>query len=119
MTQSGLTLQNMAIFLKMLSLQRLVAAQDDDVRRDAHALKLLDGVLGGLGLVLVAAAQEGDEGDVDEQAVAAPLLQPDLADRLNEGLALDIAGRAADLGDDDVGVRSSCRRCRQIPLSRS
>ena len=86
-------------------LQRLVAAQDDDVRRDTHALKLLDGVLGGLGLVLVAAAQEGDEGDVDEQGVAAPLLKPYLADRLDEGLALDIAGRAADLGYDDVGVR--------------
>ena len=42
---------------------------------------------------------------MDEQAVAAPLLQPDLADRLDEGLALDIAGRAADLGYDDVGVR--------------
>ena len=62
-------------------------------------------MLSGLGLVLVAAAQEGDEGDVDEQGIAAPLLQPDLADRLNEGLALDIAGRAADLGYDDVGVR--------------
>ena len=38
-------------------LQGLVAAQDDDIRADAHALQLLDRVLGGLGLVLLGAVQ--------------------------------------------------------------
>ena len=39
---------------------------------------------------------------MDEQAVARPLLKADLPRGLKEGLALDIAGRTADLGDDDV-----------------
>ena len=84
---------------------RLVAAQDDDVRRDAEALKLLDGVLGRLALVLVAAAQIGYERDMDEKAVFPPDLQRDLAHRLDEGLALDVADGAADLRDDDVRIR--------------
>ncbi len=85
-----------------LGLERLVAAQHDDVRRDAHALQLLDRVLRGLGLVLVAAAQEGHERHVDEERVLLAPLQRDLPRRLQEGLALDVAGRAADLGDDHV-----------------
>ena len=36
-------------------LQRLVAPEHDDVRMDPHALQLLDGVLGGLGLMLLGA----------------------------------------------------------------
>ena len=39
---------------------------------------------------------------MDEQAVARPLLKADLARGLKERLALYIAGRTADLGDDDV-----------------
>ena len=88
-----------------LRLERLVAAQHDDIRRDAHALQFLDRVLGGLGFVLVAAAQEGDQRHMDEERVLLSLLQADLPGGLQKGLALDIAGRAADLGDDHVGLR--------------
>ncbi len=83
---------------------RLVGAQHDDVRLDAHGLQLFDGVLGGLGLVLPRAFQVGHQGDVDEQAVLLPHLLGHLADGLQKGLALNVAGRAADLGDDHIRV---------------
>ena len=44
------------------------------------------------------------EGHMDIQAVVLAYLVTDLSDRLDEGLALDIADRAADLGDDDVRI---------------
>ena len=81
---------------------RAVGAQDDDVRRNAHALQLLAGVLRGLGLVFVGAGDVGHQYDMDIAAVLGALLQTDLTDGLQEGLALDVAGGAADLGDDDV-----------------
>ena len=84
---------------------RLVDARDDDVGRDAHALQFLDGVLRGFALEFARARNVGHERDVDEAAVVAPHLAGDLADGFDEGLALDVARRAADLGDDDVGVR--------------
>ena len=40
-------------FVENGRLQRLVAAENDDVGVDAHALKLLHGVLRGLGFMLV------------------------------------------------------------------
>ena len=46
----------------------------------------------------------GDEREVDEHAVLPPCRQRDLPDRLEEREALDVAHRAADLGDHDVGV---------------
>ena len=80
-----------------------VGAQDDDVRVDAHTLQLLDRVLGRLGLVLVGAGDVGHQHHMDEAAVVAALLQAHLPDGLQEGLALDVAGGAADLGNDHIG----------------
>ena len=80
----------------------LVRAGDDDVGEYAHGAQLLDGVLGGLGLVLAGGLDVGHQRDVDEQAIAAPLLDGHLADGLQEGLALDVARRAADLGQHHV-----------------
>ena len=81
-----------------------VGPQDDDVGADAHALQLLDRVLGGLGLVLVGAGDVGHQHHVDVAAVLVALLDAHLADGLQERLALDVAGGAADLGDDHVGL---------------
>ena len=61
-------------------------------------------MLGGLGLVLVAAVEEGHQSHVDEEGVLPPLLQTHLPGRLQKGLALDVAGGAADLGDDHIRV---------------
>ena len=82
----------------------LVAAQDDDVRRDAEALQLLYRVLGGLGLVLARGAQVGHQRDMDVKRVAAPGLAAYLAYGLYEGLALDVAYGAAYLGYEHVGA---------------
>ena len=93
-----------ADFLENGWLQRLVAAQDNDIRLDAHALQFLDGVLSGLGFMLVGAPEERHQRHVDEQAVLLPYLQRDLAHRLQEGLGLDIADGAADFGDDHIRI---------------
>ena len=85
-------------------LQRLVAAQDNDVGVNAHALQLAHRVLRGLGLVLVRAAQKGHQRDMNKEAVLSADLQRDLADGLQKGLGLDVADRAADFGDDHIGV---------------
>ena len=86
----------MLIFWKMEDFQRLIAAQNDDIRLDAHALQFLDRVLCGLGLMLVGATEERHQRHVDEQAVLLPYFQRDLAHRLQEGLGLDITDGAAD-----------------------
>ena len=49
----------------------------------------------------------GHQRHVDEQTFSRPDLPPELADRLEEGQALDVADGAADLGDDDVAVAAS------------
>ena len=51
-----------------------------------------------------ALAMNGNERDVEVEDVLGADLAPELADRLEERLRLDVADRAADLGDDDVGV---------------
>ena len=74
------------------------------VRLYPDAEQLLAAVLRGLALELAAAGDGDDERDVYEHDVLTPDLQRDLAYGLEEGLGLDIADGAADLGDDDVGV---------------
>ena len=69
---------------------------------DSHALKLLDGVLSGFGLVLLAAADVRNEGDVDVEGIFLPDFQSDLANSFKEGLAFDVAGGSADFGNNHV-----------------
>ena len=85
-----------------------VSTQDDDIGVHAHALQLLDGMLGRLGLVLVGAGDIGHQHNMDVAAVVAALLQAHLTDGLQEGLALNIAGGAADLGNDHIGIGRGC-----------
>ena len=79
-----------------------VCAQNDDVGAYAHALQLLDRVLRGLGFVFVRAGDVGHQHHMDVAAVIPSLLQTNLTDGFKEGLALDIAGGAADLGNDHI-----------------
>ena len=101
----GLYVAEQRDLLEDAPVDRLVAAQHNDVRRNAHALHLLDGVLGRLRLVLAGAFEVRHERDVDEDRILAANLQRNLADRLEERLAFDIARRAADLRDDHVRIR--------------
>ena len=78
--------------------------QTQHVGRDADAAQLVDRVLGGLGLQLARVADVRNERQVDVHAAAPPDVDGELADRLEEGQRLDVADRAADLGDDDVDV---------------
>ena len=82
----------------------VVGAADDEVRLQAHGAQLAHGVLGGLGLDLVGGGDVGHQAHVDEAAVSHALLLAELADGLDEGLALDVADGAAQLGDDHVGT---------------
>ena len=86
---------------------RRVAAAHDDVGLDAPAAQLGHRVLGGLGLVLAGGADERHQRDVYVTHVAAPHVQTDLADGLQERQDLDVANGAADLHDDHVHVRAS------------
>ncbi len=47
-------------------------------------------------------ADVGHQGQVDEHAALRPEVRVELADRLEEGQRLDVADRAADLGDHEV-----------------
>ena len=59
-----------------------------------------------VGLVLISpgAAHDRHQREVQVDAVAAPELDAELADRLEEGQRLDVADRAADLDHADVGA---------------
>ena len=82
----------------------VVAAAYDEVGLHADGAQLLDGMLRGLSLHFVGCGDVRDQRDVDEQHVAALLFLPELTRGLDEGLRLDVADGAADLGDDDVGA---------------
>jgi hypothetical protein len=84
--------------------QRRLAAAEQHVGLDADAAQLVDRVLRRLGLELAGVADVGHEREVDEHAGAPPDVDRELPDRLEEGQRLDVAHRAADLGDDHVDV---------------
>ena len=83
---------------------RRVGAAHEDVRLDAHGQQLLHRVLRRLALELAADGDLDDERNVDEQHVLPALFHRDLAYRLEEGLAFDIADGAADLADENVDI---------------
>src|SRR5918995_4888271 len=82
----------------------LLGAAHHHVGLDADAAQLLNRVLRGLRLKLARVAKERHQGEVYEHAAVAPDLRVELAQRLEERQRLDVADRAADLGDHDVHV---------------
>ena len=86
------------------NVEAALGAADEDVGLDADLAEDADRVLRRLRLQLAGGLQVGDEREVDEHAVLPPGRQRDLPDRLEKREALDVAHRAADLGDHDVGV---------------
>ena len=83
----------------------VVGTAHDEVGLHADGAQLLHGMLRRLGLHLVSCGDVGDERHVHEEHIARVLLFLELAGSFDERLGLDVADRAADLGDDDVGVR--------------
>ena len=101
---SGRQAREQRDLLAYLRRERALRAAHEHVRRDPDAPQLVDRVLGGLGLQLAGVADVGDEREVDEHAAAPSHVDGKLADRLQERKRLDVADRAADLGDDEVDV---------------
>ena len=85
--------------------ERLGGAADDDVGVDTDAAQLVHRVLRRLRLQLAGSVEERHERHVQIDDVLRPDLAPELPDRLEERERLDVADRAPDLGDDDVGGR--------------
>ena len=83
---------------------RPVGAAEQDVGLDADRAQLAHRVLGGLGLQLAGRGDVRHQRDVDIGAGVARQLVAELADGLEEGQALDVADRAADLDQHDVGL---------------
>ena len=85
-------------------LHRPAAPGDDQIRRDAEGLELLDRVLSRLGFVFAGRFQIRDQGYVDKQTVFPSDFMADLADGFQKRLGLHVASGAADLRDHDVGA---------------
>ena len=81
-----------------------ICPQHDDVGADTHALQFLHAVLGGLGFMLSAGLQVGYQRHMNIACVVPADFQADLTDGLDKRLALDIADRTADFGDNNVRV---------------
>ncbi len=81
-----------------------LAAAEQHVRLDADPSQLVDRVLRGLGLELTRVTDVRNQRQVDEEAVAAPDVDGELTDRLEERERLDVADGAADLGDHHVDI---------------
>ena len=86
----------------LLLRDRPVGAAQQDVGLDADREQLLHRVLRRLGLQLARARDVGHQREVDVDRVVARQLVAELADRLEERQALDVADRAADLHQHEV-----------------
>ena len=83
--------------------QMLLCPEHEDVGLNTHALQLLHGVLRRFRLQFAGSLQVRHVGEVNTDGVAAHL-PLHLADGLHERGTLDVADRAAYLGDDEVVV---------------
>ena len=100
----GLYIAEQSDFLSDRGINGLIAAGDNDIRLDTKGLQLLDGMLSGLGFMLAGALDIWNQGNMDKQAVFAAHLMRNLPDRFQKRLALNIAGGAADFGNDHIGI---------------
>ena len=83
---------------------RFLRSADDRIGLNTPAAQFGDGVLGRLGLHLARRTDERHQRDMDVADIVAADVESELTDRLKEGQDLNVAHRAADLGDDDVDV---------------
>jgi type II secretory pathway component PulM len=97
-------LQNSASFSRSFCGIGPVGPADQHVGRDADGAQLLHRMLRRLGLQLARCRDVGQQRQVHEDALAARLVLRELADRLEERQALDVADRAADLAEHEVDL---------------
>ena len=103
-TASGRTEHCRAILRRASSGIGPVGAAEQDVGLDADRAQCRHRMLGRLGLQLLRRGDPRHQRHVDEAALLRLVLERELADRLEERQALDVADRAADLAQDDVGA---------------
>ena len=103
MTASSATLQKRAILPLARRIDIGLRAADEDVRLDAD-LALLRRSAASASSSARRPRDVRHEREVDVEAVSLADVERELADRLEEGQALDVADGAADLGDHDVDV---------------
>ena len=84
--------------------EEAIGPAEQDVGLNADRAQVAHAVLRRLGLQLAGRADERHEREVDVERVLAADVLAQLADRLDERQALDVADRAADLDEDDVDV---------------
>ena len=84
---------------------RMAGAAQQDVGLDADGAQLLDRMLGRLGLQFAGRLDIGHQRQMDEGGLAARQIVVQLADRLEERQALDVADRAADLDQQEIEIR--------------
>ena len=80
----------------------MLAAADEHVRLQADLAQLGDALLRRLGFQFSRRLDERHECDMHDEHVLRPRLERELPDRLQKRQPLDVTGRPADLGDDDV-----------------
>src|SRR6516164_2951508 len=81
---------------------RPLAAAQQDIRLDAEAEKFLGRMLGRLGLQLACRGDPRHQCQMHKEDALASKLVAELADRLEEGEAFDVADRAADLAENEI-----------------
>src|SRR6266851_2460610 len=84
---------------------RPVTAAQQDVRLDAEAEEFLGGMLGRFGLELARRGNPRHQGQMHKEHSLAPEFVAELADRLEERQAFDVADRATDFAKDEILVR--------------
>ncbi len=102
MTASIEILQNRAIFSRSSRAQRVLRAANEHVGLNTDLPELADRVLRRLGLQLFGRLQIRHEREVNVEAILLAHVERELANRFQKRQALDVADRAADLGDHDV-----------------
>src|SRR3984957_20408030 len=83
---------------------RPVGAAQEDIRLDANRAQLLDRMLGRFGLEFAGARNERQQRQMNVDGMVARQVALDLADRLEERQALDVANGAADLAQHEVEI---------------
>ena len=86
----------------LLARNLAVAAAEQNMRLNADRAQLLHGVLGRLRLQFAGGGNVGQQRQVNVDGVAARQVVAELADRLEERQALDVADRAADLAEHEI-----------------
>ena len=81
-----------------------IGPAEQDVGLNADRSQVAHAVLRRLGLELAGGADEGHQRQVDVDRVVAADVEAELANRLEEGHALDVADGAADLDEHDIDV---------------